>query len=177
LRIPVKYFYAFLAFLLAFGCIYAVNLWHQQLLVEEPLAGALGRIEGVKDVELNNNRKEAEVWITLGEVDNLPQIYGEIEGILLESYEEDSIRIHLLDSRDPYLESVYHKVHFALLEAERLGNYSAMSEEIFKQLAQEKELKNYRLWIDQKRIYLSLATSRGALYKVIPVNGERAEKG
>lgn len=174
MRISVKYLYAFLAFLLAFGCIYAVNLWHQRLLVKEPLAEALGQIEGVKDVELNNDRKEAEVWITLGAVDDLPQTYGEIEEILLASYEEDSCKIHLLDDRDLYLESVYHKVHFALLEGEKIGNYSAMSKEVFKQLAQEKELKNYQLWVDQKRIYLLLATSRGSLYEIIPVTGEGA---
>ena len=170
MRIPAKYMFAFLAFLLTFGCIYAVNSWHQQRLVKEPLAEALMQIEGVKDVKLiNNDRKKAEVWITLNKVENLPQTYGDIEEILLATYGQDSYKINLTDNRDPYLESVYHKIHFALLEGERLGNYSVMSEEVFKQLAQEESLKNYRLWVDQKRIYLLLTTSQSTLYEVIPV--------
>lgn len=173
MRIPAKYMLAILAFLLTFGCIYAVNSWHQQRLVKEPLAEALMQIEGVKDVKLiDNDRKKTEVWITLNEVGNLPKTYGDIEEVLLRTYGQDSYKITLADNRDPYLESIYGKIHFALLEGERLGNYNAMSEEIFEQLAQEEGLKNYRLWVDQKRIYLLLTTSRNTLYEVIPVTRE-----
>ena len=91
-----------------------------------------------------------------------------IEEILISTYGQDSFKITLADNRS-YLESVYGKIHFALMEGERLGNYSAMSEEIFEQLKQEESLKNYRLWVDQKRIYLLLATSKSTLCEVIPV--------
>ncbi|MGI6307860.1 MAG: hypothetical protein ACOX1X_04520 [Dethiobacteria bacterium] len=170
MRISSKYVLAFLVFLITFGCIYAVNFWHQQRLIREPLAEALLKIEGVSDVKLmNGGRKETEVCITLNEVENLPKTYNHIEEILISTYGQDSFKITLADNRDPYLESVYGKIHFALMEGERLGNYSAMSEEIFEQLKQEESLKNYRLWVDQKRIYLLLATSKSTLYEVIPV--------
>ena len=174
MRFPVKYLYAFLAFLFAFGCIYSINVWHQQRLIEEPLSEALMQIEGIEDAKLTNDRKTTEVWITLNEVENLPQTYESIEKILQASYKQGSYKINLVDNRDPYLESVYYKVHFALLEGEKLGNYSTMSEKVFEQLSGEERLKNYRLWVDQKRIYLLLTTSQNNLYEVITVAGEEA---
>ncbi len=169
MRFPTKYILAFLAFLLVFGCIYVLNYWHQQRLVKEPLVEALMQIEGVKDVELANERKSAEVWITLNEVEDLPQTYGDIEKILIAAYGQDFDNIYLIDTRDSYLESVYHKIHYDLWEGERLGNYSKMKETVIEQLAEEKDLTNYRLWVDQKRIYLLLTTSRSNLYEIIPV--------
>ncbi|NLJ56985.1 MAG: hypothetical protein GX334_08075 [Firmicutes bacterium] len=170
MRIPHKYVVVFLVFLFTCGCIYAFNVWHQQRRVKEPLAETLLQIEGVGDVELiNDGRKETEVCIVLDAVDNLPKTYNRIEEALSSAYKKDSYIITLTDNRDPYLESVYTKIHFALMEGERMGNYGAMSKEVFRQLEQEKDLKNYNLWVDQKRIYLLLATSKSNLYEVIPV--------
>lgn len=171
MRISPKYVVVFLVFLFTCGCIYAFNVWHQQHRVEEPLADTLLQIEGVGDVELiNAGRKEMEICIVLDAVEDLPKTYNRIEEALISTYKEDSCKITLTDNRNPYLEAVYTKIHFALLEGERLGNYEVMSKEIFRQLEQEEGLKNYGLWVDQKRIYLLLATSEGSLYEVIPVN-------
>ena len=170
MRISSKYLFVFLAFLFTLACIYALNSWHQQRLIKEPLAEALLKVEGVNDVNLiYDGRKEAKVYITLGEEVNLPKTYGYIEEALFSTYKQDSFEIIIVDNRNPYLESVYSKVHFALMEGERCGNYGAMSKEIFVQLEQEDGLKNYRLWVDQKRIYLMLATAENNLYEVVPV--------
>ncbi|MGI5823127.1 MAG: hypothetical protein ACOX6Z_04210 [Dethiobacteria bacterium] len=170
MRISRKYVVVFLVFLFTCGCIYGLNVWHQQRRVKEPLAGTLLQIEGVDDVALiNDGRKETEVCIVLNAVEDLPKTYNHIEEVLIATYKQDSYKLTLTDNRDPYLESVYAKIHFALLEGERLGNYGAMSKEVFRQLEQEEDLKNYSLWVDQKRIYLLLATSKSNLYEVIPV--------
>ena len=170
LPISKKYIVAFLVFLLTCGCIYVINAWHQQCLVREPLADTLLQIEGVGDLEIiNDSRKETEVYITLDEVEDLPKTYSCIEEVLASTYKQGSYKITLADNRDPYLESVYIKIHFALMEGERLGNYGAMSKDVFMLLEQEEGLENFRLWVDQKNIYLLLTTSKSSLYEVIPV--------
>jgi uncharacterized protein YueI len=83
------------------------------------------------------------------------------------------IRLTILDKRDPYLESLYEKVHYALMEGERRGNYSYMNKEISLLLSDEKGLVNYHLWVDQERIYLQLFSEENYLYEVIPINMSR----
>jgi hypothetical protein len=159
-----------LAFLLTFTSIYAVNYWRQQRLIKEPLKEALLEIEAVKDVDIKSKSKQnTEISITLNKVGDLYKTYQNIEEVLLLTYAGNSFQITLIDQRDTYLESLYGKIHFALMEGERLGNYTKMSHEIFQLLEQEQDLEYYRLWVDQKRIYVQLSAKDNYLYEVIPL--------
>ena len=71
------------------------------------------------------------------------------------------------------MESLYEKVHYALMEGERRGNYSDMNKEIFLLLNDEMDLVNYHLWVDQEKIYLQLSSDGNYLYEVIPINMSR----
>lgn len=154
-------------------CIYGVNYWRQQRFIDEPLMESLLKVDGVEDVEINNEKQRnsvTEVSISLQEVENLSKTYREIEGILDLTYMQGSYRIVILDKRDPYLESLYDRIHYTLMEGERRGNYGNMNREVSLLLDNETDLKNYHLRVDQKRIYLQLSSEEKYLYEIIPIN-------
>jgi hypothetical protein len=177
LRINLRWPIVLMAFVLTISSIYVVSYWRQQRLIEEPLKESLLQIEDVEDVDISKIGNETVFLVTLKEVENLYKTYQNLEEILDSTYKDGSYIISLVDQRNPYLESIYEKIHFALMEGERVGNYSHMSKEISMFLEQESELENYNMWVDQKRIYLQLSSENSFLYMIVPlqyVSGENA---
>ena len=82
---------------------------------------------------------------------------------------EDLDRLTIVDRRNPYLNSLYSRIEFALMEGERQGNYTEMSKKINLQLEEEGELHSYSLSVDQEAIYLQLGTGDYYMYEVIPI--------
>ena len=166
-RWPIKVIFM----LLYFGAIYTFNLWHQQRVIKEPLMEKLQQLEGVQNVEVSTlgNSKIIRFLITLSDVDNLPATYREMDELLLSTYHEDEYLLILTDNSNPYLESIYEKIQFALMEGERTGNYIKMNEEVTRLMEQEEGELSYRLWVDQDRIYLFLSSGSHYLYKIIPI--------
>ena len=162
-----------LALVLTVSGIYGINYWRQQRLIDEPLKESLLKVDGVEKVNITSYNQNNKISVTLQEVKNLSKTYREIERILDLTYAQGSYRLNILDKRDPYLESLYEKVHYALMEGERRGNYSSMNKEISLLLNDEIDLKNYHLWVDQERIYLQLSSEGNYLYEVIPINMSR----
>jgi len=169
LRINLRWPIVLLAFVLTISSIFVVSYWRQQRLIEEPLIETLLQIEYVEEVVIKKIENGTEFSVTLKEVDNLYQTYESIEEILDSTYKDGSYVIALVDQRNPYLESIYDKIHFALMEGERVGNYSHMNKEISMLLEQESKLENYHLWVDQKRIYLQLSSDNSFLYEIVPL--------
>lgn len=169
MRINLRWPIVLLAFVLTISSIFVVSYWRQQRLIEEPLIETLLQIEYVEEVVIKKIENGTEFSVTLKEVDNLYQTYESIEEILDSTYKDGSYVIALVDQRNPYLESIYDKIHFALMEGERVGNYSHMNKEISMLLEQESKLENYHLWVDQKRIYLQLSSDNSFLYEIVPL--------
>jgi hypothetical protein len=170
-KINLRWPIVLLALVLTVSGIYGVNYWRQQRLIDEPLKESLLEVDGVEKVNITNTNQHNKISISLLEVKDLSKTYREIEGILDLTY--DSYQLIILDKRDPYLESLYEKVHYALMEGERRGNYSDMNKEIFLLLNDEMDLVNYHLWVDQEKIYLQLSSDGNYLYEVIPINMSR----
>ncbi len=171
MKINLRWPIVLLALVLTVSGIYGVNYWRQQRLIDEPLKESLLEVDGVEKVNITNTNQHNKISISLLEVKDLSKTYREIEGILDLTY--DSYQLIILDKRDPYLESLYEKVHYALMEGERRGNYSDMNKEIFLLLNDEMDLVNYHLWVDQEKIYLQLSSDGNYLYEVIPINMSR----
>ncbi len=159
-----------LVMFLTFGAIYAFNLWHQQR-VKEPLINKLQQLEGVCDVEVKTleNSKKVCFKISLSEAGNLPVTYSEMDELLLSAYNKDEYLLILCDNSNSYLDSVYEKVQFALMEGERTGNYTGMKEEVSQLMEGEESDLAYHLWVDQERIYFFISSGPHYLYKVIPI--------
>lgn len=173
MKINLRWPIVLLALVLTVSGIYGVNYWRQQRLIDEPLKESLLEVDGVEKVNIINTNQHNKISISLLEVKDLSKTYREIEGILDLTYAQGSYQLIILDKRDPYLESLYEKVHYALMEGERRGNYSDMNKEIFLLLNDEMDLVNYHLWVDQEKIYLQLSSDGNYLYEVIPINMSR----
>jgi len=176
MRFNLKWQIVIIAFIFTFAAICAFNFWRQHRLVKEPLKEALLNIDAVKEVNIKSeNQQHMEILITLDKVDDLSKTYQEIEKIVALRFPENSVKIFLIDKRNAYLETVLEKLHFALMEGERLGNYTEMSDKIYLLLEQENELERYRLRVDQKYIYLQLESKSYYLYEIIPITFSTAE--
>lgn len=164
-----------LVFILTFTVIYAVFCWRQLNVVEKPLTEKLLDLDYIAAVNIDSSSNKIAVNICLEKVDNLPQLYKDVENTILASYEEDSVEIFFKDKRTSYLNSLYEEIHYSLMEGERLGNYSKMKQETTHILEQEQDL-DFRLWVDQKRIYLLLSSEDSFLCEIIPLSSS-AEHG
>ncbi|MGI5882757.1 MAG: hypothetical protein ACOX7L_06775 [Dethiobacteria bacterium] len=159
-----------LVMLLTFGIVLGFNFWHQQR-VKAPLVEKLQQLEGVRGIEVSTLEKSKKLRfvVALGVTNNMPDTYRKMDELLLSACNEDGYQLILSDKKSPYLEQVYDKIQFALMEGERTGNYTVMKEEIDRLIEQEKTELDYRLWVDQERIYLFISSGPHYLYKVIPV--------
>lgn len=158
--------------LLTFGAIYAFNLWHQQRIIKEPLLESLKQVDGVQSVEVStqDHSKKIIYLVTLEDAGNLPVTYSQMDELLLSTYhKKDNYLLLLTDNRNSYLQSVYEKIQFALMEGERTGNYTRMDEEVSRLIEREEDKVDYRLWVDQDRIYLFISAGSNYLYKIIPI--------
>lgn len=158
--------------LLTFGAIFAFNLWHQQRIIKEPLLESLQQMDGVQSVEVSTQEHSQKMiyLVTLSDANNLPAVYSQMDELLLSTYHNrDNYLLLLAENSNSYLQSVYEKIQFALMEGERTGNYTGMNEEVSRLLEQEEDKVDYSLWVDQDRIYLFLSSGSNYLYKIIPI--------
>lgn len=167
LNLSLKWPVVVITFVLTFSIIYAANYWRQQHLVVEPLREQLLALEAVEDVNMENGRSN-EISVSLGHVSQFAEVYREIQSVL-KTRNEDLDRLTIVDRRNPYLNSLYSRIEFALMEGERQGNYTEMSKEINLLLEEEAELNSYSLRVDQQAIYLQLDAGDYYLYEVIPI--------
>lgn len=167
MKLNLKWSVVIIAFIITFSIIYAANYWSQQRLVMEPLMEELLSLDGVEDVQIANVN-DKEIYISLSQVSRLAETYRDIEDILKSRNESES-HVIVVDKRSEYLEGIYEKIHFALMEGERKGNYTEMKKGINFFLKDERGLDSYSLTVDQKRIYLQLDAGNYFLYEIIPL--------
>ncbi len=167
MNISLKWPVVVIAFLITFSLIYAANYWRQQHLVMEPLREQLLALEAVDDVIIENGGTN-EISVSLGQVPQFPEVYREIQSVF-KARNEDLNRLTIMDRRNAYLNSLYGRIEFALMEGERQGNYTQMSKEINLLLEEEAQLNSHSLSVDQQAIYLQLDSGDYYLYEVIPI--------
>lgn len=170
MKFALKWPVVIATFIITLSLIYGANYWRQQNLVMEPLREQILSLDGVHDLQVEGGTEKT-FTVFLGQVPRLADTYREIERIL-QSHNEDNSKIIIADQRNAYLDSLYARIHFALMEGERRGNYTAMNSKITSLLEGEKELSSYYLAVDQQRIYLHLSTKEHFLYEIIPIRSE-----
>ncbi|NLJ33119.1 MAG: hypothetical protein GX349_00775 [Firmicutes bacterium] len=154
---------------------FAGKYCYQRYLVLEPLLKQVRAIEGVRDVQVSSLGGGRLFLVSLGDVEDLVDIYGKIDGQLAEVFEEQSYALHLLDARNEKLEEVYHSIHFAIYEAIDRGNFTHLADVVAKQ-ALANGMGKYRVTVDGERVYLQLHLGEAYLYEIVP-RGEPGKGG
>jgi len=171
-----KWYIVVIAFVLTFSGVYLFYNWHQQSLVEEPFKEMISEIEGVKGVEIEDHRENTKIYVTMEKVERLNKVYSNIQEAASINYSEGTYDIKLVDERTEYLEEVYDGLHFALLEGSRKGNYRQMNEEISRILSEKEAVNNYRIFVNNEKIFVQVTTQNGFLYEIIPLHTYDQEK-
>ena len=175
MKFALKWPVVITAFIITLSLIFGANHWHQQNLVMAPLREQILSLDAVHDVQVESGTEKT-FTISLGQVPRFADTYREIQKIL-QSHNEDNSKIIIIDRRNAYLNSLYARIHFALMEGERQGNYTAMNSKITSLLEGEKELLSYFVVVDQERIYLQLNTEDHYLYEIIPIRNSHLVMG
>lgn len=149
------------------GIFFGILLGGQYLLrtyyVADHFQGKLAKINGVENVEVVDQK----ITITLKQVANLKQSYGEITRVVNDEKYEISIK----DFPSPELEEIAEESEIALQEGVARGNFTAMSQYI-RNLAQSKGV-GVKIFIDTERVYLQLEEENKFIYRII----ERPDHG
>lgn len=140
-----------------------------------PDAAALMRDDGVLGLEQVRRGKSLEIRAYLGQVRDLPSVVDELERITAEKAGEPR-RLVLVDTRDRFLTDVYYQMHFHIQEATATGAFGSLPEKVG-DIAREKGLDSWRIWIRSDRVFVDLRHGGRCLYEVIsrtPPGGTRA---
>lgn len=127
---------------------------------------ALMREEGVLHLEQVHRGKSLEIRAYLGQVRDLPSVVDELERIASEKAGQEW-RLALVDTRDQFLEDVYYRMHFHIQEATATSAFGSLPEKV-DDIAQEKSLDSWRIWIRSDRVFVDLRHGGRCLYEVIP---------
>ena len=168
-RLHIIVMVALVSFLLFFGG----KFFYQRYLVLEPLLRQVRAIEGVEEVQVSSLGNGKLFAVSLGDVEDLVDTYGEIDRQLEEILGEQSYSLFLLDGRNKQLERVYHSIHFAIYEAIARGNFTHLAAVVNEEAA-DNGLGKYRVTVDNERVYLQLHLGDAYLYEIIsrPEYGE-----
>ncbi len=161
-RLHIIILVALISFLLFFGG----KFFYQRYFVLEPLLRQVRAIEGVEEVGVSYPGNGKLFTVSLGDVEDLMDTYGEINGQLEKVFEKQSYTLFLQDGRNEILEGVYHPIHFAIYEAIAQGNFTHLAAFVSEQAA-DNGLEKHRVTVDGERVYLQLHLGDAYLYEIV----------
>lgn len=154
-----------LAFAVTLGVLFGGQYVIRRERVTRPLYRHFQDIPGVQGFRVEERKGISHLYIRLGPVDNLQEVYLELEKRALEIMDPGSFEMHLEDRRDGDLEEAYYRLHYYLQEALATGRFSTMAREVERETA---GLDRHRLYVDQRYIFLQLHRGDKYLYAVVP---------
>lgn len=138
---------------------------HQYL--QEPLIDRLENIQEVNDVSIQKEKirqqEYQKITLSLKKVPNLKKTYLEIFKEIEKVYDPSQVNIVLRDNPSPLLEEAWYKVHFTIYEALAKKNYTDLNATLQVMLADI----NYKIWVDNERIYVQLFHGKHYIYRVL----------
>lgn len=134
--------------------------------VRRPLERALLKDPDVSAVRMRRDEDKEVVEVTLSKVTDLSATYARIHGLVQDRMGQGAFVLELKDRRDEILENMYHEIHFYLEEASVRGNFGTMIEAC-KPILEAEGASDYRVTVDQDRIYVQIECADRYLYQVL----------
>ncbi len=167
----IKVNYVIIIVIIALIIYFTGNFIINRYNIEKPLLSEIVDIEGIKNCQLEESNGITKLIITLNNSADLYQIYHEVNNKATEKLGNDKYTIKINNKENKNLQNVYFKAHYAIFEGIATKKFTAMNENI-ENIAQENNLMDYKLWIDNQNIYLKLADRETVLYRIISRTGD-----
>ncbi len=136
--------------------------------VKKPLTEALLQVDGVKDVEIQDEEKDWVIRLTLANDADLKAVFREANRIAALEIDDSRYSIEVADNPSPELSSLYDDLE--------LGLYQGIANSSFIWLAQwiddytAPHHTEYRIQVDDENLYLMLSKGDHYLARVIKRN-------
>ncbi|ACL69944.1 hypothetical protein [Halothermothrix orenii] len=137
--------------------------------IEKPLTDELKSVKGVQDVKLLESGDKTDVSVKLSSDVDFYKRYHQLEKIASEKLGNELGKI-IVNNEDNSLEEIYYQMHYYIFEGISTYRFSYMKNEI-KEIAEKNNVSDYRVWVDEKAVYLKLNRGKTSYYKVIPRQG------
>lgn len=148
------------------GSLFFVQYMWESNGIYKPLLKSLKKIEGVNEASIERKRKDLQINLELGHVDNFPLTYKQVEDSINQSLSKTNYKIKIKDNRNDQLISSFLSFSSYVQEGIQTGKYSLMEEQI-KSRAKAQGLDGSYVLVDSQNIYLQLLSKDSYLYEVI----------
>ncbi|MCL6451347.1 MAG: hypothetical protein K6T75_08655 [Acetobacteraceae bacterium] len=139
---------------------------------DRPLIRSLGSLPGVEEVRLERaGSRGLLIYVNLGPVADLRETYRALEERTGAVLGDGRFELIIRDTRTPALVEVYHRLHFLVQEGLETGRFADMDRRLEREVESLQALgrgpERYRVWVDDRHLYVELHQGRSALYEVI----------
>lgn len=155
--------------IICLGLFFGGNYYYKNYRLENSLIEKLAAIEGVEKVEIEDSNQIKEVELNLKQVDDLKEVYQEVDRTLANSFDDTKYRIRLNNSENEKLNFAYHRIHLSIYESIITGKFTSLTGQLDK-LKNELDINEAEISVDRNNIYLKLQVDQDAFYKVIARN-------
>ncbi len=155
-----------IALVLTLGILFLGNYAFDNYKVNHSLEKSLTEVNGVAEVETVKLEGEYQVKVKLEDTNNLQKIFTQIDNITKEELNNKKYQVILVSPENSQLTRVYDQIDLALYEALETGEFVKLGERI-KSYADQYQLDQAEVNVDQDYIYLTLVEDKQQLYKVI----------
>ncbi|MBO8141552.1 MAG: hypothetical protein H0Z37_05145 [Firmicutes bacterium] len=147
--------------------------------VMEPMMRDFRALPGVSGVSLESRGDRADVVLvveTIQEVNDPSRLRSRAESVAQAHLGTRFGRVVFRDRRTGALTEAYHRLHLLVHEAAVTGRLTAMAGQMDR-MAPDLGLDDWRLFVDERFIYVYLAAGDGHLYELVPWTRAAAGEG
>jgi len=143
--------------------------------IEKPLINELKEIEGVNDIHIIDNHNKKDIIIVFEKDINFFEVYQEAENVIDSTLSDKLGRVIIKNEEINKMDDVYYDMHYAIYEGVYTKKFVEMEKNIGK-IAGIHELDNFKLWINNKAIFLQLEKDGASCYHRFPYDSSISVK-
>ncbi len=138
---------------------------HAHYNIEKPLLTQIDKLSSVEASQIEKKDKVYMLRVTLGKVENVQEEYKQLDDLLREKLGDSEYQIIINMPNNSKMDRVYYDIQPIVYEALANNQYVWMKDEIGRIAGQEQ--LEYRMFIDDKRVYLQFGDGDDYQYRII----------
>lgn len=172
----IKLYIVIIVTLLIVGLFFAARYLLDVYRIEKPLKEQLASLEGIREIEIIENNKGKALLVSFMPGIDFYELYQKIEGKIEDVTSNSKADIIIVNDTGSELSESYYQLHFALYEGINTGRFLEMKKNIDDILSTE-DLASYRVWVDEKAVYLQLDKDNDSFYCRIAYKNKGIKEG
>ncbi|KUG03807.1 hypothetical protein ASZ90_018769 [hydrocarbon metagenome] len=174
---PKKNEFKIVLFIIAFVITFSLGLGAYYLYsrynVEKPLLTQIDKLSSVEESVMEKQDSIYRISVTLGRVENVQEIYKQLDGIAAHKLGKGQYQIIINTQNNTIMDRVHYDIQPIVYEALANNQYVWMRDEIGR-IAKQEQLE-YKMFIDDYRVYLQFRDGDDYQYYIIDRNGSKHE--